>query len=94
MMVQWSPREREILSSCWINLNYRVPTGTISVLSRKRLDHGLSLTSYLPEKSWEVAKQLVEAVVYMHSMNIVHGSKYPLKSSCTKGNLRALTGRM
>ena len=28
-----------------------------------------------PGESWEVAKQLVEAVVYMHSMDIVHGSK-------------------
>ena len=33
----------------------------------------LSLLS--PQVSWEVVRQLVEAIVYMHSMNIVHGSK-------------------
>ena len=28
-----------------------------------------------PKESWEVVRQLVEATVYIHSMNIVHGSK-------------------
>ena len=41
-----------------------------------------------PGKSWEVARQLVEATVYMHSMKIVHGSEYLPESSCTEVNYR------
>ena len=38
-----------------------------------------------PGQSWEVAKQLVEATVYMHSLNIVHGSECFLDFSSIRG---------
>ena len=51
------------------------------------LGRGLKHEPLSPGQSWEVARQLVEATRYMHSMNIVHGSKFLLAPSCTKGYL-------
>ena len=49
------------------------------------LGRGFKHEPLSPGQSWEVARQLVEATQYMHTMNIVHGSKYLLECSCTKG---------
>ena len=49
------------------------------------LGRGLKHEPLSPGQSWVVARQLVEATRYMHSMNIVHGSEYLLESSCTEG---------
>ena len=51
------------------------------------LRRGLKHERLLPGQSWAVARQLVEATRYMHSMNIVHGSRFLPAPSCTRGYL-------
>ena len=51
------------------------PNGHHQCLVTEALGTWLSPGLLSPGESWEVAKQLVEAVAYMHSMDIVHGSK-------------------
>ena len=51
------------------------------------LGRGLKHEPLSPGQSWEVARQLVEAIRYMHSLNIVHGSKFLLDPSCAKRHL-------
>ena len=90
MMVQKSTRERNILSSYWTDSKYQVPMDIISLVTEALgpwLRRGLKHEPLSPGQSWEVARQLVEATRYMHSMNIVHGSKFLPAPSCTKGYL-------
>lgn len=51
------------------------------------LGRGLKHVPLSPRQSWEVARQLAEAIRYMHSLNIVHGSKFLLDPSSAKGYL-------
>ena len=51
------------------------------------LRRGVKHEPLSPKQSWRVARQLVEATCYMHSMNIVHGSKFLSAPSCIKGYL-------
>ena len=51
------------------------PNGHHQCLVTEALGPWLKPDILSPGESWEVAKQLMEAVVYMHSMDIVHGSK-------------------
>ncbi len=64
------------------------PNGRHQCLVTEALGPWLKPGILSPEESWTVAKQLVEATVYMHSMNIVHGSEYLLESSFTQGSDR------
>ncbi len=61
------------------------PNGRHKCLVTEALGPSLKHGLLPPRESWEVARQLVEATVYMHSMNIVHGSEYLPESSCTEG---------
>lgn len=64
--------------------NVSGPNGHHQCLVTEALGPRLRPGLLSPREFWEVAKQLVEATVYMHSMNIVHGSKYLLESSYSR----------
>lgn len=67
------------------------PNGRHQCLVTEALGPWLKPKLLSPREIWEVARQLVEATVYMHSMNIVHGSEYLLESFMHLAVLRALT---
>ncbi|CAF9908280.1 hypothetical protein IMSHALPRED_006629 [Imshaugia aleurites] len=51
------------------------PNGRHQCLVTEALGPWLQPGLLSPGESWKVARQLVEATVYMHSMNIVHGKR-------------------
>lgn len=61
------------------------PNGRHQCLVTEALGPWLKSGLLSPGDSWEVARQLVEATVYIHSMNIVHGGEYPSESSGADG---------
>ena len=51
------------------------------------LGRGLRHEPLSPRQSWDVARQLVEAVHYMHSLNIVHGSEFSSRTPHTLSDI-------